>query len=380
MSTLKRKNFMGRGPKEKYKANENRFKILQSNDCDDTFSEDDEQLKEYKVIIPPIVVDALHSFQAVYKLLGTEYQFKRISVGTKIISPSLSHLESAKKKLIESLYTFYTHESKDTKLFNLVLYGLPQTDPNEIKQELKAAYNIKVVNIKEILTARSSKDDALYMLEFDRTQNSKSQVLKIRRLCSIVVFWRKPLKSNKGPTQCSKCAMYGHGSKNCFRKNICIACGGDHDAAACQVNKTPCDGPAVYKCFNCIKKNLKNTSHRADDPRCPSRKDYLLIRENIRNKARPTQNSWTRQLIETSEDFPHMNAINSLADGHNTSLPRLSYAEALKSSKRQNNTCDELYSTDQLFSIFTEALVDLRNCKTKIEQINVIMTMLKYAV
>lgn len=219
------------------------------------------------------------------------------------------------------------------------------------------------------------------VLEFDRSQNSKAQVLRIRRLRSIVVYWRKPLKSNKGPTQCTKCAMYGHGAKNCFRKNICIACGGDHDAATCQVNKTPQEGSAVYKCFNCIKNKLKNSSHRADDPRCPSRKDYLQIRVNIRNKMRPMQNSRPRQSIDqTTEDFPYLNSANFLNAGHNTSLPRHSYAEAVKSSSRQPFTCDDLYSTDELFSIFTEALIDLRKCKSKIEQINVIMTMLKYAV
>lgn len=145
-----------------------------------------------------------------------------MSIGTKIISPSVAHLDSAKKKLIDSQFKFYSHESKDTRLFKLVLYGLPQKDPKKIQMELKISHNIDAITIKEIKTARTSVDDALYMLEFDRTQNTKSQVLKIRRLCSIIVHWKKPQKGNKGPTQCTKYTMYLHGARNCFRRNVCM--------------------------------------------------------------------------------------------------------------------------------------------------------------
>lgn len=78
--------------------------------------------------------------------------------------------------------------------------------------------------------------------------------------------------------------MFGHGAKHCFRNNVCIACGGDHDFSTCTVNKTPQMGPAIFKCFNCTKRNLKNTNHRADDPRCPCRKDYILLRQKLKNK------------------------------------------------------------------------------------------------
>lgn len=383
MHALKRKNMSGRAPKEKQKRSENRFSVLQTVDDDDTYSEDnEEEVREYKVVIPPIVVDAVHSFQAVYKLIGPTYQFKRMSVGTKVISPSIAQLDLAKRKLIETGFKFYSHESKDTKLFKLVLYGLPQTDPKEIKEELKSTYNINVINVKEIKTSRSSADDALYMLEFDRTQNSKSQVVKIRQMCSIVVYWRKPQKGNKGPTQCTKCAMYGHGARNCFRKNICIACGGDHDVANCQVNKTPQGSPAAYKCFNCVKKNLKNSNHRADDPRCPSRKEYLTIRENMQNKARSIQNRCVRNLFEEApEDLPQMpTSANFLPADNSNGSPRISYANTTRESNRQPNTCGDLYSIDELFQIFTGAISDLRKCTTKIEQLNVIMSMLKYAI
>lgn len=381
MNTLKRKKLSGRAPKEKYKTNENRFDALRSIDEDDTYSEgeEEEEVREFKVVVPPIVVDAAYNFHSVYKLIGTSFEFKRMSIGTKIISPSLALFEQAKNKLKEAKYTFYTHECRDTKMFKLVLYGLPKTEINEIKDELKNAYNINVVNIKEITTSRSSMNDALYMLEFDRTINSKSQVLKIKRLCSIVVYWRKPMKGNKGPTQCTKCAMYGHGARNCFRKNICIACGGEHDLANCQINKTTQGSPAAYKCFNCIKKNLKNTGHKADDPRCPCRKEYLSIRQKLTNKTKMQNQRIYEVFEENPGDFPHFSRSESFVP-FARGQPGRSYANTLQCHTQQNSNTGDLFSIDELFQIFTGALSDLRKCRSKMEQLNVIMTMLKYAI
>lgn len=361
---------MGRAPKEKHKRNENMFNILQTFDDDDTYSESEEgEVREYKIVVPPIVVDPVHTFQTVYQLIGTSHEFKRMSVGTKIVSPSLALYELAKNKLVEKKFTFFTHEYKDTKLFKLVLYGLPRIPVDEIKEELKNSYNVNVVNIKEITTSRSSADDALYALDFDRSQNTKSQVLKIRRLCSIVVHWRKPHKGNKGPTQCNKCAMYGHGARNCYRKSICIACGGEHDLANCQVNKTTQGSPAVYKCFNCIKRNLKNNGHRADDPRCPCRKEYMLIREKMLNKSRAFSRQPNPMPQENDSSFIQHEPLNN--------NPSTSYANVTQPPHAQHN---ELFSIDELFQIFTKSVSDLRNCRTKIEQLNVIMSMLKYAI
>lgn len=142
--------------------------------------------------------------------------------------------------------------------------------------------------------------------------------------------------------------------------------------------KTPQEGSAAYKCFNCVKKNFKNTSHRADDPRCPSRRDYLTIRQNMHNKSRSFPSRNIQNYFEgTPSDFPQI--IRS-ANDNNNSLPKSSYAEVLKTSSRQRNIGGDLYSIEELFNIFTEAISDLRKCTTKMEQFNVIMSMLKYAI
>ena len=98
--------------------------------------------------------------------------------------------------------------------FKLVVFDLPQLITNDIKEELKEKFGINLKFIKEIKTERSNADDTLYMMEFFKNEVSKSQLVQIRYLCDVRVFWRNPLR-RKGPTQCSICFMYGHDGDNC---------------------------------------------------------------------------------------------------------------------------------------------------------------------
>ena len=131
--------------------------------------------------------------------------------------------------------TFFTHPIKDSKRFKLLLFGLPKLDIKTIIEELKNSFNIEPLNVTEINTSRSNSDDALYCIEFDKNQVSK-EVIKIRYFYGIVVHWRKPRRSAKGPTQCTKCAMFGHGSANCYRRSACLGCGGSHDYSTLHEN------------------------------------------------------------------------------------------------------------------------------------------------
>ncbi|XP_065355435.1 uncharacterized protein LOC135949907 [Calliphora vicina] len=375
MNINKRKKFWGSVPKNKIGNNTNRFKDLENLDDNDTYSEGEIE-HEYKTIIPPIVVDPAHGFLSVYNKLGTAYQYKRMSIGTKVISSSESDFITAKTKLAKDEFKFYTHDLKDKKIFKLVLFGLPKTRAEEITDELKNTFNVVAVSIKVIITSRSSIDDALYMLEFDRSRHSKSDIHKIKFLGGIAVHWKNPSKGNKGPTFCTKCATYGHGTRNCFRNNTCIACGGGHDYSTCNINKTEQDGAVTFKCFNCFNKNLKNINHRADDPRCPSRKEYITMRQNLSNKIRnKTQSNSYKNPNFLSDDNPTNTEV------HNTGPPNVnrSYAEALKFSNQQTNH-DDLFTIDELFNIFSGAIADLRKCTTKAEQLNVVMSLLKYAI
>ena len=73
-----------------------------------------------KVVNPPIVADHCHGFIRVFKLIGKEYEFKRMSVGTKIISSSMANYDTAKNKLSAVNFKIYIHECKECSRRGLV--------------------------------------------------------------------------------------------------------------------------------------------------------------------------------------------------------------------------------------------------------------------
>lgn len=87
---------------------------------DDDSKCDDELLKPENPKILPITVDTIHSFIVVINILGTQYKFKWISIGTKYI---LSSLED---------------------------YKLAQTNSQEIIEEFKHSFNIDSTSVKEV--------------------------------------------------------------------------------------------------------------------------------------------------------------------------------------------------------------------------------------
>lgn len=308
----KRRKLWDRGPRLKApksiaKTDSNRFQVLSDMEDDISSIEENENVEE-SVKVPPIIVDIVHSFTEIIKLLGSICKYKRMSIGTKVMPNTLPDYNETIKNFKSNDIKFFTHPVKDGKSFKLMLFGLPQLDIKTIVEEFQNAFNIIPTKVIEVKTNRSNPDDALYMLEFDKSQVSKREVIKIRYFYGIVVHWRNPRRNAKGPTQCTKCTMFGHGSSNCFRKSACLGCGGPHDYSTCQLNKTNHDGPVIYKCFNCMKNKLKNINHRADDVNCPSRHEYLEIRQRVtRNQKsfRGNQNTDQDPFI-WDEDFPQL--------------------------------------------------------------------------
>lgn len=419
MKTLKRKKFFGNCPRFKAprtyegSGSSNRFKDLEEDDMD-TISEDSSHIQASMEKFPPIIVDETVSFSNVLKMLGKQFTFQRMSIGTKIISPSLVLYEEATRKLKLAGFTFYTHQFQDHKKFKLVLFGLPKLEISTISDEFKQTHNIQPVSIKEISTKRSSIDDALYMIEFDKQQVSKREIHKIRYFNGIVVKWRNPIKGKKGPTQCSKCTMYGHGSSNCHRSPVCSACAGNHDVSTCTLSKTQHQGPVVYKCFNCVKKKFSNVNHKADDPKCPCRQEYLDIRGRVtstktsrqkhtkhvsgyqfspadfpytlhQNNTSGTSRSYVRpadNLTAGTSTLHHKSAGHTTADfqwsyAKPNDNHRVSYANIINNNSQDE--CNDDISNEKLLDIYFEAIDALQKCRNKYDKLRVLGMMLRHA-
>lgn len=385
----KRKRFWGNNPRYKKQksattSSSNRFQCLSDLDDDtDNYSVDSDVVTLEKQRIPPITVDNCHNFTDIMKLLGVNCKYKRMSIGTKVLPSSILEYEEAIKKLKTNDHKFFTHPIKDTKKFKLVLFGLPKLDIKTIFEEFKTSFNMEPVNIKEISTVRSSMDDALYSVEFDRSQVAKSDVRRIKYFYNVVVHWRNPLRRSRGPTQCTKCSMYGHGSSNCHRSAVCLGCGGAHDYANCQLNKVSSSGPVVYKCYNCLTRKMKNVNHRADDPKCPSRKEYLDVRRKVTHKHSLTRNTkYHSNVFISSDDEGSLPATGESLKA-SFSLPcrkdrRVSYANVTKSAIQQNDNDD--ISNEKILEIYFEALDALQKCRNKYDKMRVLGMMLKHVI
>lgn len=174
--------------------------------------------------------------------------------------------------------------------------------------------------------------------------------------------------------------MYGHGAKNCHRTSVCSACAGNHDFAECKLNKTSHDTSVVFKCHNCVKKGFKLINHKADDPRCPCRQEYLEIRQRITSKSRPISNRTnTSSFNIVKEHFaqlPKQARYNDTRNSHFQGSNQRSYDS--KNNQVSNNYED--ISNETLLQIFFEAVEALQKCHNKNVKLRVLGNMLKYAI
>lgn len=167
----------------------------------------------------------------------TAYTMEVISIGTKI------HLEtiSDSDKLISELSTknieFFTHRLKNAKPFKAVIYGLPKTDLDELKATL-ASLNLEALEVFEMKTKNEDPNNRLYLVHFKRDNVSLDTLRNIKALGNVVIRWAAYSPRFKGPTQCRKCTMYGHGASNCNRKMVCAYCAqSTHEAKDCTITR-----------------------------------------------------------------------------------------------------------------------------------------------
>ena len=268
----------------------NRFAGLDDEEME-SISEEEILPKEIKM--PPVIVDLNHGFNFIRGLIGADFLFKRMSVGTKILSPNKDCYESLLEKLKRNNIKFYTHKIVDGSNFSMLLKGLPQLNVSEIKEDLQVTYNIEVESLKEIITRMTTADNALYVAEFSRAKVSKKKILGIKYLNGICINWRNNVSKRNGPTQCTKCAMFGHGAANCHRQQrICLLCADPrHDMSECPLKENE---NANFKCFNCKSKGLRS-DHRANDLSCPKRKEYMQLRQNITKKMQDQKTEEMKQ-------------------------------------------------------------------------------------
>lgn len=289
-----------------------------------------------------------------------------MSTGTKFFASSKEEYDSILAKLKMDKTEFYTPRAKNDRQFKVFLYGLPLIAIEDISSDLQSC-NLNPTEVKEIKTKYSNEDNAVYSVVFKKSSVTLRELKKIKFICRTKVQWKQYRRSNREhPTLCWKCLMYGHGGQNCFRSQACMICARtDHISKDCPYDEEA----AAVKCFNCIK-NKKPAAHRANDPKCPSRTEYLAIRANAQSR-----NSKLKQPQFSLEDDFHFYPLpgrNSTEEHTDTVTRKPTYSKILSSS-------EDLFTIEELFDIFQNAVQQLNKCNSKREQIGVIVSLLKYA-
>lgn len=352
----------------------NRFGILSNSDDMDVAQESNIVEEERPPKPPPIVADITIPLREIQHLLGDDCIYKRTSVGTKIFPQTAKKYEFCKKALSDNKIEFHSYNSKENRLFTVFLHGLPKTDIKDIKDDL-ISYNLTPTSVTEVNTKYSSADDAVYKVQFGRKNFSPSHLRNVTTIRNVIISWRKqkPRNNNK-PTQCWNCLMYGHGGEHCNRRPACMMCANQHHTNDCPLSKND-KKPAVFTCFNCKKFGRERTDHSANDLHCPLRAHYLEVREKATTKQTRRATTIRRNPNARPQDPTQatINRNNITNHSHLCEDPR-SYAAQVRHDSR-----NDLFNIDELFNIFTSALDELSKCTSKVQQIYVVMSMVKHA-
>lgn len=179
------------------------------------------------------------------------------------------------------------------------------------------------------------------------------------------------------------CLHFGHGTKNCHLISRCNNCGAAHTTENCSTKSAP-----TSRCANC------RGSHPASDRTCPKRAEYIKIRQDATTANHPGRRPEKKKPPApkfSDADFPHLSTPPATAAGTSNHVgaqpptgfepnqnksridPRTraaSYAASVNSSPPEDGS--NLYSSAQLWSIFTELCNRLQQCKTRADQIRVL--------
>lgn len=363
----------------------NRFNVLNNNTK--------EPIVKVNKPAPITVTNNDTDISAILKEIKVQYRIKLISVGTKIFVDTEAEFKSICKLFRTKKVEFFTHPFGNLKMFKLILCGLPEVPTTEISEWLKSQNNVNVTKISMLNTNGSFKK---YILQFDPNENSKSDIKNIKVIMNHVIKWLPTKPHKKGPTQCHKCGMFGHGIMACFRTPRCNLCGEGHESKSCSFNSQE-DSQRIYKCHNCKASNLPH-NHKADDLNCPMRIKYIEIK-NTANKRK--SQSAVKQFQSTAAAFPqltpapppppltrsfanvasqHANTQFSATNGNpfanNPNQQTCNRHTATDATPYANN--NNLFSFAEVSEIMINCVNELQHCTCKLDQIKVIANLLNY--
>lgn len=121
---------------------------------------------------PPSIIITNKTYTETRALLNvlslSDYALKVTIDGMKIQFDNDSDYDATCVYLRDEKIEHFTHKKKEDKSFKAVMYGLPKTDLNELKQFFDSRLNIATNGIYEIKTNSTDHDTAIYLFHFNK--------------------------------------------------------------------------------------------------------------------------------------------------------------------------------------------------------------------
>lgn len=342
---------------------------------------------------PPITVQGFtHTeLNALFKTLKiTKYRIKLTSIGIRSQCEVQDDHTKLMNKLKELNAKYYTYQLKDDKLLKFVITGLPKIENEDIKQSL-IEKGLDIVDIKQINIINKRYDDHnIYVASFKNKSININQLRQIKYLFHVTIQWEHLRRRRSGPPICNICQLYGHAPANCNMNPRCKYCAENHLWKNCTKFykvEEPANEPI---CCNCGGKHFSSSMN------CPKRDEYIRLQHYLNKKN--WNNNPSRRLYATTKTNSSVN--NRLIINPRTlnkefpSLPQPSTTFEFYPKRNNNepfggeisndtnkttnitnttpNQNNDLFSFEEITSIFSEVVTGLSKCKSRVDQFNFI--------
>lgn len=322
--------------------------------------------------IPPITVAGKNRSQIVELCKTCEvknYRLKMTSTGINLFCSTVDEFKKMKIILKNDNTQYYTHALIEERELRVILKGLFTMTEQEIRDSLKEVgvhpKSVRQLNPKK----RKFTDQAHYVLSFPLGIIKLSTLKQIRFVAHCSVDWDFYSPRKFGPTRCHNCNMFGHGISQCQMQTKCPVCAEGHKIDECpnvDDNGNLKDG-CKLKCSNC------KGEHAVTHENCPKLIEYLQIQERI--AAKNSGKTKPRQFVPTQKDFPSLTRNQPYQTQHIpignawTNGPQQTFLG-------QNSLhSPELMTPTEIIQLTQELMISLRNCKSREDQFNVVVSM-----
>lgn len=298
--------------------------------------------------------------------------------GFKVLVQTREHYQAVKDYLAANKAEYFTHDIAVDKPYKIVLRGLYDMAVEDLAAELKRM-KLDVLAVHKM--SRRNKDikyrDQLYLLHLAKGSTTLPELKAIRAVFNIIVSWERYKPVHRDVTQCFNCLDFGHGGKNCHLKRRCAKCGGDEHITS------ECMQDSLVKCLNC------NGEHSSTDRKCPKRAEFVKFRQQATTKNQPNRRKNPPALVE--QNFPPLPPRHPVPDlkplpldprlraAMNPSPPGFNQEPRPIQEPTVEGKDNDLYTPTELLKIFQQMSAELRGCKTKNQQIEVLTSfVIKY--